>query len=109
MHHARAAGAAGRFVAAALWRATDPRDAGKAFLYAPNKVPGAESACDTDGQNVLQNQKMFQVMEHLGIQQLHNHHFSQEITKMLLKYLKSVTLCIDSSKSEAHIMTSIRH
>jgi hypothetical protein len=109
MHRARAAGAAGRFVAAALWRATDPRDVGKALLYAPNKVPGAESACDTDGQNVPQNQKMFQVMEHSGIHQLHNHHFSQEITKMLLKYLDIVTLRIDGSKNEAHIVARIHH
>ena len=54
MHRAAATGAAGRFVAAALWRATDPRDAGKALLYAPNKVPDAKSACDMDGQNVLE-------------------------------------------------------
>ena len=64
MHRPRAAGAAGRFVTAVLWFATDPRDVGKALLYAPNKVLGAESACDTDGQNVPQNEKMFQVMEH---------------------------------------------
>jgi hypothetical protein len=109
MHRALEAGTAGRFVAAALWRATDPRDAGKALLYAPNKLPGAESACGTDGQNVPRNQKMFQVMEHFGIHQLHNHHFSQEITKLLLKYLNIVTLCIDSSENEAHIVTQIRH
>jgi hypothetical protein len=109
MYRARAAGAAGRFVAAALWRATDPRYAGKALLYAPNKLPGAESACGTDGQNVPQNQKMFQVMEHFGIHQLHNYHFSQKITKMLLKYLSTVTLCIDSSKNEAHIVAGMHH
>ncbi len=45
MHRALVAGAAGRFVVAAFIRATDPRYAGKAHLYALNKISGAESAC----------------------------------------------------------------
>jgi len=80
MDRAPEAGAAGRFVAAALWRATDPRDTGKALLYAPNKIPGAESACGTDGRNVSRNRKMFQLMEHLAIHELHSYQLSHEIT-----------------------------
>ena len=80
MHRAPGAGAAGRFVAAALWRATDPRDAGKALLYAPNRIPGAESACGMDGRNVPRNREMFQVMEHFAVHELHIYQFSQEIT-----------------------------
>ena len=45
MRRALVAGAAGRFVVAALSCATDPRNSGKAHLYALNKIPGAESAC----------------------------------------------------------------
>ena len=45
------AGAAGRFVVAALC-ATDPRNAGIAPLYALNKIPDAESACGMKEQNV---------------------------------------------------------
>ena len=45
MRRATVAGAAGRFVVASLIRATDPRNSGKAHLYALNKIPGAESAC----------------------------------------------------------------
>jgi hypothetical protein len=75
--------------------ATDPRNAGKALLYALNKVPGAESACGMNGQNVSQIQEMFQSMEHLAIHKLHTYQLSQEITSRLLKYLDIVTLCID--------------
>jgi len=39
------AGAAGRFMVAGFICATDPRNSGKARLYALNKIPGAESAC----------------------------------------------------------------
>jgi hypothetical protein len=45
MRRALVADAAGRFVVAGFIRATDPRNAGKAHLYALNKIPGAESAC----------------------------------------------------------------
>jgi len=45
MRRAPVAGAAGRFMVAGLIRATDPRNSGKARLYALNKIPGAESAC----------------------------------------------------------------
>jgi hypothetical protein len=76
MHRAAAAGAAGRFVVAALC-ATDPRNAGKALLYALNKIPDAKSACGMKGQNVSQIQKMFQFMEHFPIHELQNYQLSQ--------------------------------
>ena len=94
MHRAATAGAAGRFVVAAVC-ATDPPNAGKALLYALNKIPDAESACGMKGQNVSQNQEMFQLMEHFAVHKLHTHQSSQEITLWLLKYLNTVTLCID--------------
>ena len=93
MHRAAAAGAAGRSVVAAL-STTGPRNAGKARLYALNKIPGAKSACDMKGHNVSQIQKMFQFMEHFAIHELHNYQLSQEITPRLLKYLDVVTVCI---------------
>ena len=74
--------------------ATDPRNAGKALLYALNKIPDAESACGMKGQNVLQIEKMFQLMEHFCMHELHNYQLSQEITSRLLRYLDVVTLCI---------------
>jgi hypothetical protein len=77
-----------------LMHATDPRNAGKALLYALNKIPDAESACAMKGQNVSQIQEMFQLMEHFPIHQLHNYQLSQEITSWLLRYLGIVTLCI---------------
>ena len=93
MHRTAAAGAAGRSVVAAL-STTGPRNAGKALLYAPKKIPGAKSACDMKGWNVSQIQKMFQFMEHFAIHELHSYQLSQEITSRLLKYLNIVTLCI---------------
>ena len=93
MHRAATAGAAGRFVVAALC-ATDPRDAGKALLYALNKIPDAESACGMKGRNVPEIRKMFQFMEHFAIRRLHTYQPSQEITSRLLRYLSVVTLCI---------------
>src|SRR5215831_18940830 len=78
-----------------LMCATDPRDAGKAHLYALNKIPGAKSACGMKGDNVLEIQKMFQLMEHFAGHELHNYQLSQEITSRLLKYLNTVTVCID--------------
>ena len=62
-----------------IW-ATDPRNAGKALLYALNKLPGAKSACGTKGQSVSQIQEVFQLMEHFPVHQLHNYLLSQEIT-----------------------------
>ena len=79
MHRAVAAGAAGRFVVAAL-RTTDPRNTRKARLYALNKIPGAKSACGMKGQSVSQIQEVFQLMEHFPVHQLHNYLLSQEIT-----------------------------
>jgi hypothetical protein len=75
-------------------RATDPRNSGKARLYALNKIPGAESACGMKAGKVWQIHKMFQLMEHFGIHELHNYQLSQEITLRLLKYLEIVTPCI---------------
>jgi len=79
MHRATSTGAAGRFVVAVLC-ATDPRNAGKAPLYALNKIPDAESACAMKGQSVSRIQKMFQFMEHFAVHKLHNYQLSQEIT-----------------------------
>jgi hypothetical protein len=77
MRRALVAGAAGRFVVAAFIRATDPCNAGKAHLYALNKIPGAESACGMKAGKISQNQKMFQLMEHSAIHELHNYQLSQ--------------------------------
>jgi hypothetical protein len=44
-----------------------------------------------EDREVLQNHKMFQLMEHFGIHELHNYQLSQEITSRLLKYLELVT------------------
>ena len=74
---------------------TDPRNAGKAPLYALNKIPDAESACAMKGQSVSRIQKIFQFMEHFAVHKLHNYQLSQEITSRLLMYLNIVTLCID--------------
>jgi len=45
MRCALVAGAAGRFVVAALSARLTRVNSGKAHLYALNKIPGAESAC----------------------------------------------------------------
>jgi hypothetical protein len=44
--------------------------------------------------------KMFQVMEHSAVHELHNYRFPQEITRRLLKYHKTVTVCIEYPMKE---------
>jgi hypothetical protein len=70
MRRAQVLGAAGRFMVASFIRATDPRNAGKAHLYALNKIPGAESACGMKAGKISQIQEMFQLMEHSRIHEL---------------------------------------
>jgi hypothetical protein len=77
MRRALMVGAAGRFVVAALFCATDPRNSGKAHFYALNKIPGAKSACGMRAGKISQNQKMFQLMEHSAIHELHHYQLSQ--------------------------------
>src|SRR5437764_14693953 len=56
MRRAPVAGTAGRSVVAVL-STTGPRNAGKAHLYALNKIPGAESACDTKAEKSCKSTK----------------------------------------------------
>ena len=48
-----------------------------------------------DGQKVFGIRKMFQLMGHLAIHKLHAHQLSQQITRQLLQYHKTVTQRID--------------
>ena len=57
-----------------------------------------------DGQKVLEIRKMFQLMGHFAIHKLHAYQLSQQITRSLLQYHKSVT-----QRADYPLKTPIKH